>query len=172
MIRRPPRSTLFPYATLFRSVVDCKPAGAKVRARRERAPPLGQECRLAKPRRGDDHREGATEALVQAGQQRVARNCSDPLLRRRQLSDEKPVRRRVTLGRIWRRVDACFWMIGGAGRVHDFGSTKSHMGRTLSSWGKGLDPPGSPRRLKAPSPGIKAMISNRINLSLRCSIPG
>src|SRR5437868_14128679 len=42
-----------------------------------------------------------------------------------------------------------------------FGSTKSHMGRTLSSWGKGLDPPGSPRRLKAPSPGIKAMISNQ-----------
>jgi len=54
-------------------VVDRKPAGAKIRARPERAPPLGQECRLANSRRGDDHREGATEALIQAGQQRVDR---------------------------------------------------------------------------------------------------
>src|SRR5438876_2643703 len=28
MIRRPPRSTLFPYTTLFRSVLSVRPAGA------------------------------------------------------------------------------------------------------------------------------------------------
>src|SRR5437879_11126972 len=27
MVRRPPRSTLFPYTTLFRSVVEAEPAG-------------------------------------------------------------------------------------------------------------------------------------------------
>src|SRR5260370_4860188 len=27
MIRRPPRSTLFPYTTLFRSVIMCRPVG-------------------------------------------------------------------------------------------------------------------------------------------------
>src|SRR2546425_3597277 len=44
MIRRPPRSTLFPYTTLFRSVPWAKPVGdlhhhgvvGRVRARRER----------------------------------------------------------------------------------------------------------------------------------------
>src|SRR2546430_7208364 len=37
MIRRPPRSTLFPYTTLFRSAVDLRwgpPSGRKGRARR------------------------------------------------------------------------------------------------------------------------------------------
>src|SRR2546430_6949319 len=29
MIRRPPRSTLFPYTTLFRSIVPCVPAAAR-----------------------------------------------------------------------------------------------------------------------------------------------
>src|SRR5438046_8070871 len=28
MIRRPPRSTLFPYTTLFRSVLECRPGGS------------------------------------------------------------------------------------------------------------------------------------------------
>src|SRR2546430_12406319 len=37
MIRRPPRSTLFPYTTLFRSMV------------------LLRECALHRPRAGDDH---------------------------------------------------------------------------------------------------------------------
>src|SRR3712207_9313350 len=32
MIRRPPRSTLFPYTTLFRSVVARRPRGARVGA--------------------------------------------------------------------------------------------------------------------------------------------
>src|SRR3712207_8191014 len=34
MIRRPPRSTLFPYTTLFRSIVRASGVGARIRARR------------------------------------------------------------------------------------------------------------------------------------------
>src|SRR5436305_5450225 len=49
MIRRPPRSTLFPYTTLFRSVPPHGRDRALVRdARRRRGPPL----RLRRPRRG------------------------------------------------------------------------------------------------------------------------
>src|SRR2546430_10695474 len=36
MIRRPPRSTLFPYTTLFRSVAQCLPGGSR---NSSRAPP-------------------------------------------------------------------------------------------------------------------------------------
>src|ERR1051326_9423703 len=42
MIRRPPRSTLFPYTTLFRSIVAGYPAGS-VRCCRRGRPPL--RCR-------------------------------------------------------------------------------------------------------------------------------
>src|SRR2546430_9144054 len=35
MIRRPPRSTLFPYTTLFRSVLDLRLAGEQVRLERQ-----------------------------------------------------------------------------------------------------------------------------------------
>src|SRR2546429_6023763 len=48
MIRRPPRSTLFPYTTLFRSQHRCTRDGAVGSARR-RAARLG---RRAQPRRG------------------------------------------------------------------------------------------------------------------------
>src|SRR5256885_10782047 len=37
MIRRPPRSTLFPYTTLFRSHVLVQAAGVRTRVRTERA---------------------------------------------------------------------------------------------------------------------------------------
>src|SRR2546422_6715122 len=43
MIRRPPRSTLFPYTTLFRSAVDAGPPGPVARTR-------------------DDHRRGVAGA--------------------------------------------------------------------------------------------------------------
>src|SRR2546426_11969214 len=51
MIRRPPRSTLFPYTTLFRSVEDLRIPGAPAQVARERLPdllargarPVGQE---------------------------------------------------------------------------------------------------------------------------------
>src|SRR2546421_9409342 len=48
MIRRPPRSTLFPYTTLFRSVVQSAPCLEKAGATRGGAQP-----------RGDDRREAA-----------------------------------------------------------------------------------------------------------------
>src|SRR3712207_8009531 len=45
MIRRPPRSTLFPYTTLFRSAHGCRPV---LRARPDRlAAPAGKRRRLA-----------------------------------------------------------------------------------------------------------------------------
>src|SRR3712207_7730029 len=49
MIRRPPRSTLFPYTTLFRSLVP--PAGAAGAARDHRhvVEPEGQKHRLLEP---------------------------------------------------------------------------------------------------------------------------
>src|SRR3712207_8458943 len=50
MIRRPPRSTLFPYTTLFRSRRDGRPRALTV-ALEERAA-LGEEDRLG---RRDDH---------------------------------------------------------------------------------------------------------------------
>src|SRR2546427_9071438 len=52
MIRRPPRSTLFPYTTLFRSLRD--PAGAAVNARRRLDEELNQRrvSLLARDERG------------------------------------------------------------------------------------------------------------------------
>src|SRR5258708_27279382 len=43
MIRRPPRSTLFPYTTLFRSTSPCAPARARAASSSDagRAPPRG-----------------------------------------------------------------------------------------------------------------------------------
>src|SRR5256885_11429964 len=49
MIRRPPRSTLFPYTTLFRSPV----AGAGARAILDRRPRRGPRDR--RPRRSEEH---------------------------------------------------------------------------------------------------------------------
>src|SRR2546426_5226081 len=37
MIRRPPRSTLFPYTTLFRSLIDWKPENTHGRSRQSHA---------------------------------------------------------------------------------------------------------------------------------------
>src|SRR5688572_31143401 len=46
MIRRPPRSTLFPYTTLFRSVIDdCGANGAHGRARVQRRSEEGEKER-------------------------------------------------------------------------------------------------------------------------------
>src|SRR3712207_8615941 len=51
MIRRPPRSTLFPYTTLFRSRADARPL------LRARPPALGRGPRLARDRGQLDVRE-------------------------------------------------------------------------------------------------------------------
>src|SRR2546422_4729558 len=52
MIRRPPRSTLFPYTTLFRSLVDVDPGdGGRLEGRAAHAGPLGDRSdhRLVRP---------------------------------------------------------------------------------------------------------------------------
>src|SRR5689334_24151543 len=41
MIRRPPRSTLFPYTTLFRSYVTASRSRRKIAVHRPRTPPAG-----------------------------------------------------------------------------------------------------------------------------------
>src|SRR5256885_7368893 len=59
MIRRPPRSTLFPYTTLFRSLVDVRGDGL-----RPGAPLTGGAARqhaLARPHRGDRSEEHTSE---------------------------------------------------------------------------------------------------------------
>src|SRR5215469_11708986 len=61
MIRRPPRSTLFPYTTLFRSRIRCS-SGFVVAARR---PAFGTGNRFALPLRTDE------AALFQATQHRI-----------------------------------------------------------------------------------------------------
>src|SRR5436309_7379738 len=43
MIRRPPRSTLFPYTTLFRSRTRCRGFCRRERRRRARTPPRSEE---------------------------------------------------------------------------------------------------------------------------------
>src|SRR2546426_12558708 len=65
MIRRPPRSTLFPYTTLFRSVVEAKLAVEDTRAALARA-----ERDLADERRrlADAERRGRLAAEIQDGE--------------------------------------------------------------------------------------------------------
>src|SRR2546422_8503431 len=59
MIRRPPRSTLFPYTTLFRSRLEDRRLGSDVRSRGEPEPPdeprrLVRENIAEQVRRDDD----------------------------------------------------------------------------------------------------------------------
>src|SRR5258706_2321541 len=60
MIRRPPRSTLFPYTTLFRSGADLRLAGDGVRVRVTRVADRGVRG-PGRPRRGCRHRLGRSE---------------------------------------------------------------------------------------------------------------
>src|SRR5437660_9657658 len=52
MIRRPPRSTLFPYTTLFRSGRAWRPRSRRRRPRRE----ARSRCARATPRGGEDRK--------------------------------------------------------------------------------------------------------------------
>src|SRR3712207_8958501 len=70
MIRRPPRSTLFPYTTLFRSTVllltAAGAAGAQDRERRDRGIPAGHlpppgECRVWHDDRPPGHQPPPTD---------------------------------------------------------------------------------------------------------------
>src|SRR2546425_5126661 len=49
MIRRPPRSTLFPYTTLFRSPAEGRPPGSRVRAAGPRRPAPGTRAASRRP---------------------------------------------------------------------------------------------------------------------------
>src|SRR2546427_9652754 len=71
MIRRPPRSTLFPYTTLFRSLRD--PAGAAVNARRRLDEELDQRRVRVLAR---DERGGRRDQLHIA-RRHVAREIGD-----------------------------------------------------------------------------------------------
>src|SRR2546427_5469619 len=67
MIRRPPRSTLFPYTTLFRSVVlhRCKPSPPGRSCRGRSAPPSGRGDPVARfgEMIGDERSEEHTSEL-------------------------------------------------------------------------------------------------------------
>src|SRR3712207_7157667 len=59
MIRRPPRSTLFPYTTLFRSRRGSWPSGSRRSSPRARVPcragPPPSPSRGSRPRRSEEH---------------------------------------------------------------------------------------------------------------------
>src|SRR5438034_4994235 len=55
MIRPPPRSTLFPYTTLFRSVLGAEQAPAGGPAGRRDGPPEDRGGRLLGPDRSEEH---------------------------------------------------------------------------------------------------------------------
>src|SRR3712207_8134226 len=61
MIRRPPRSTLFPYTTLFRSIIAV-PARATRAARRELAPISKEAVNKTSEPRTDKHCHGEVGA--------------------------------------------------------------------------------------------------------------
>src|SRR2546422_3380174 len=55
MIRRPPRSTLFPYTTLFRSVYDENANHRAGNHAATRVPPLGRGTTSRTPPRSEEH---------------------------------------------------------------------------------------------------------------------
>src|SRR3989442_4552761 len=81
MIRRPPRSTLFPYTTLFRSVLPQQQLEAGDQLRRHK----GRQQKVVQPRthvqrrqvrpshQGDDQRAVRGELLVQQGDRKSTR---------------------------------------------------------------------------------------------------
>src|SRR5438876_10993035 len=78
MIRRPPRSTLFPYTTLFRSPVD------RHGLVRRNLADLGDELSLDLRRAREEHLHGLGEALAEPGR-------ADQRQRRRPPAVELPV---------------------------------------------------------------------------------
>src|SRR3712207_7549106 len=73
MIRRPPRSTLFPYTTLFRSDVEDRPGGPEHPSRRhDLGLPEGVEPGVAVAGVGDSPREGAEQEHQRHGEQSIA----------------------------------------------------------------------------------------------------
>src|SRR5258708_8553804 len=70
MIRRPPRSTLFPYTTLFRSLDGVRGGGEPVLGKERRSKPVPR--RVADP----DALRHAADALDQTG--RLGRGMAEP----------------------------------------------------------------------------------------------
>src|SRR3712207_7276689 len=67
MMRRPPRSTLFPYTTLFRSVEEEEPS-------HERLAHAGRELdRLVRLERADDPGQDAEDAALRAARRELGR---------------------------------------------------------------------------------------------------
>src|SRR3712207_6868373 len=71
MIRRPPRSTLFPYTTLFRSAVDPGPVG---RAEVAHLPPGGRAAQLGVQARDAAVRDDVAAAIGAAEAPRARRS--------------------------------------------------------------------------------------------------
>src|SRR5437868_10944052 len=63
MIRRPPRSTLFPYTTLFRSLPGCRRGGSRARAGRARSKKIRGPGAADGPARGLPRSEEHTSEL-------------------------------------------------------------------------------------------------------------
>src|SRR3712207_6976092 len=80
MIRRPPRSTLFPYTTLFRSDVPAR--------ERELGADLRQVLDLLRREPGKERRMVGVEEVLYRGRRVVARHRSPPTLRSEEHTSE------------------------------------------------------------------------------------
>src|SRR3712207_6911972 len=87
MIRRPPRSTLFPYTTLFRSLEERLRRGApRERRRRERAPLLARgEARRAVGAVREREQVAVEQRVVHAAQPRRSEEHTSELQSRQYL---------------------------------------------------------------------------------------
>src|SRR2546427_11058689 len=97
MIRRPPRSTLFPYTTLFRS---CRPAGIRSRGtRRVRYADVRSAPDGAGGGRGGDVRDGPRREHESSGIREAAALRAPPLAHRHARGgDSRPVTERQLAG--------------------------------------------------------------------------
>src|SRR5438067_6750523 len=101
MMRRPPRSTLFPYTTLFRSGYDATPFNQilKQNAKREMRLRLGKECRSEERFSRNAETELVCRLLLEKKNRRTSRHAEKVLLRKipgeqRQLRDRNGRRSR------------------------------------------------------------------------------
>src|ERR1041385_9352789 len=89
MIRRPPRSTLFPYTTLFRSPSPCAPPGGGTAASRAECPSARSEehtselqsrlhlvCRLLLEKKNKQHNQRNIHAVRSIRTNRTVTSCA------------------------------------------------------------------------------------------------
>src|SRR3712207_7862281 len=89
MIRRPPRSTLFPYTTLFRSADDADRAARLDRRALPRARALQRDPRRLRPRRLGVHQPGARQAARRRSEEHTSELQSRQYLVCRLLLEKK-----------------------------------------------------------------------------------